>query len=62
MKMSQMMTADEASAMDNSMLQDMEFDGRTFNEIDVLGNLNRDDKGNIIVPTDEKTGTKKSTD
>jgi len=46
-------TADDVSAMDNSFLGD-HFDSlrREFNEIDVLGDLARDDRGNVIVPID----------
>lgn len=60
--MSMMQTADEASALDNSFFSDVEFEKRDFNEIDILGTLDRDDKGNIIVPLDEKTGSKRSYD
>jgi len=49
-----MVTADDASALEGSFLASMnpEFERRDFNEIDILGSLNRDDKGNIIVPVD----------
>jgi hypothetical protein len=57
-----MNTADEVSALDNSIVQDLEFDRRDFNEIDILGTLDRDEKGNIIVPIDENTGSKRSFD
>ena len=40
----------------------MEFDRRDFNEIDILGSLDRDDKGNVIVPVDDATGNKRSFD
>ena len=55
-------TADEASALENSFIQDVEFDKRTFNEIDILGTLDRDEKGNIVVPIDESTNAKRSFD
>lgn len=56
-------TADDVSAMDNSFLGD-HFDSlrREFNEIDVLGDLARDDRGNVIVPIDQKTGSKVTAD
>jgi len=50
--MSMMQTADEASALDNSFYQDVEFERRDFNEIDILGSLDRDEKGNVILETD----------
>lgn len=48
--------------MDASFINENEFEKRDFNEIDILGSLNRDDKGNIIVPIDENTGSKRSFD
>lgn len=64
MRMSALQTADDASGFDNSFVQPAESDTerREFNEIDILGSLDRDDKGNVIVPTDEKTGSKRSFD
>ena len=53
--MSMLQTADEASALDTSLVVDVEYEKRDFNEIDILGTLHRDDKGNIIVPVDEFT-------
>lgn len=38
------------------------FRAREFNEIDVLGDLARDDKGNIIIPVDPLTKSKVSVD
>lgn len=35
---------------------------RDFNEIDIVGTLDRDEKGNIVVPNDEDTGAKASCD
>ena len=65
-RLSLMQTADEASALDNSILdpdqQSQSIGIRDFNEIDVLGTLDRDEKGNIIVPVDERTGAKASSD
>lgn len=55
-------TADEASAFDASFINDNEFEKRDFNEIDILGTLSRDDKGNIILPIDDSTGSKRSFD
>jgi len=60
---SAMMTADadDASALEGSFMATMnpvEFERRDFNEIDILGKLNRDDKGNIIVPVDPKSKKK----
>ena len=49
-----MMTADGASALEASMMAG-EFDRREFNEIDILGSLNRDNKGNVLVPIDPKS-------
>jgi hypothetical protein len=43
-------------------MQDLDYERRDFNEIDILGTLDRDDKGNIIVPVDENTGSKQSYD
>ena len=55
--------ADGGSGFDDSFIQqDTDYERRDFNEIDILGNLGRDDKGNILVPTDEKTGSKRSFD
>ena len=51
---SAMMTADGASALEASMMAG-EFDRREFNEIDILGSLNRDNKGNVLVPIDSKS-------
>mmetsp|Transcript_11899 Transcript_11899/g.16169 ORF Transcript_11899/g.16169 Transcript_11899/m.16169 type:complete len:109 (+) Transcript_11899:2605-2931(+) len=62
MNMSMLQTADEASGLENSFVLSVEYERRDFNEIDILGTLDRDDKGNIIVPTDEKTGSKRSFD
>lgn len=63
-RMSMMNTADEASAFDVSYIQgtDQDWERRDFNEIDILGNLFRDEKGNVVVPNDEKTGSKRSFD
>ena len=63
-RMSMMNTADDASAFDHSYIQttDQDHERRDFNEIDILGNLTRDEKGNIVVPTDDKTGSRKSSD
>ena len=49
--------------MGNSFLG-AQFDSlrREFNEIDVLGDLARDDRGNVIVPVDQKTGGKVTSD
>ena len=58
-RFSMMQTADEASAYDNSIMVDNDFDRREFNEIDILGALNRDDKGNVIVPIDEASGARR---
>ena len=55
-----MQTAEDQSAL--SIDVDADFDRREFNEIDILGALERDDKGNVIVPFDEKTGSKISVD
>lgn len=60
-RMSLMNTADDISGFDNSYVQD-DLDHRTFNEIDIMGNLERDDKGNVVVPTDSKTGSRTSVD
>ena len=46
------MTADEASLGENSILEPISFDRHDFNEIDIFGTLDRDDKGNIIIPVD----------
>ena len=59
---SAMLTADDASGLGDSFVMNVEFEKRDFNEIDILGTLDRDDKGNIIVPIDEKTGSKRSYD
>ena len=56
--MSMLQTADEASGFDNSFVQEVGFSVRDFNEIDIMGKLDRDEKGNIILPVDEKTGGK----
>ena len=61
-RFSMLNTADEASGFNNSMMQDLEFGRRDFNEIDIVGNLDRDDKGNVVVPLDDKTGGKSSVD
>lgn len=58
MNISAMMTADGASALDGSFVMNTEFERRDFNEIDILGTLDRDEKGNIIVPVDPNTGSK----
>ena len=60
--MSMLQTADEASGLENSFIASVEYERRDFNEIDILGTLDRDDKGNVIVPIDEKTGSKRSYD
>ena len=44
------------------MITDFDSFRREFNEIDVIGDLARDDRGNIIVPIDHKTGSKISAD
>ena len=50
-------------SQDNSfMITDFDSFRREFNEIDVIGDLARDDRGNIIVPIDHKTGSKISAD
>lgn len=60
---SAMLTADDdVGGLGDSFVMNVEFEKRDFNEIDILGTLDRDDKGNIIVPVDEKTGSKKSYD
>jgi hypothetical protein len=38
------------------MFFDPEFDNRTFNEIDIIGDLDRDDRGNVLLFLDELTG------
>ena len=46
-------TATEASVGDdNSIMDPVDFDRSEFNEIDIVGTLDRDERGNIIVPTD----------
>ena len=58
-----MQTADEASGFDNSFVSANALLGRRdFNEIDIVGTLDRDEKGNIVVPNDEDTGAKASCD
>ena len=53
-------TATEAS-IDDSVMEPVEADRSEFNEIDIVGTLDRDDRGNIIVPTDEN-GNKRAFD
>ena len=43
MNMSMLQTADEASGLENSFVLSVEYERRDFNEIDVLGTLDRDD-------------------
>ena len=52
-RMSMLQTADEASMMDNSILDAIDYDRSEFNEIDIVGTLERDDRGNVLVPVDE---------
>ena len=54
-------TADEASLGENSTIETIEADRSEFNEIDIVGTLDRDEKGNIIVPVDEN-GKKRAFD
>jgi len=58
------LNTDDASGLDNSIIGGPTSDNfrREFNEIDVLGDLERDDRGNVIVPLNKKTGAKASTD
>lgn len=42
-------------------MEPIDFDCNDFNEIDILGTLDRDDKGNVIVPVDEN-GKKRAFD
>ena len=58
--MSMLQTATEAS-IDDSVMEPVEADRSEFNEIDIVGTLDRDDRGNIIVPTDEN-GNKRAFD
>ena len=38
--------------MDNSILDAIDYDRSEFNEIDIVGTLERDDRGNVLVPVD----------
>jgi len=56
-----MLQTDEASfVMDANFSQQMffepDFDYRTFNEIDIVGDLDRDERGNVLLFLDEATG------
>ena len=53
-----MMNTDEASFMMNSgtMFFEPQNDYRSFNEIDIVGDLDRDERGNVLLFLDETTG------
>lgn len=56
-----MLQTDEASFIldpnqNHVMFFEPEFDNRNFNEIDIVGDLDRDDRGNILLFLDEITG------
>jgi|688.fasta_scaffold131414_4 hypothetical protein len=55
-----MLQTDEASFMNEAnqthpLLFEPEIDYRCFNEIDIIGDLDRDDRGNVLLFLDERT-------
>lgn len=54
-------TPDVMSTLDETMSYEL-YEKRLFNEIDIMGDLERDDRGNISIPVDPKTKSKVSVD
>ena len=44
------------------MMMELEFGKRDFNEIDIVANLDRDEKGNLVIPLDEITSVRSTVD